>query len=195
MGIHASFWKERNSQYRVLAGVGAHITHARDANRKRCYAWENKHLRPLQTRLEKQAAKGYARLCVKIAIRKMREMGIITTDHAAENVRASFKSAFTQENIRRCDASEVGSYFAKWGWTDVIIAHEIAHWADRWAHKLAAPLDQRYVAHEGHGPRWRGWFVYILAHAGLKTSRNTPEGLITAFSSTLAQERLAVRLP
>lgn len=147
--------------------LGGSLYSVRDSNRQRCYKWEFKELRPIQKTLSYDEARGYARLCVKIAIRQMRAGGLIQSDDAAAVVRASFKAAFTKESLQKCNANASGAYFARWGWTDVIVAHEVAHWADQWAHKLSAKPFQR-VSYEGHGPKWRGWFVFILSHAGLR---------------------------
>lgn len=188
MTIHADFWRDRN---RVRVNLGGRLSTRRDSLRQRCYNWENKHLRPVSKTFDRQAAKGYARLCVKIAIRHMRELGLITSDEVADMVRGSFQMAFTKERIGHCNANNTGAYFAAWGWTDVIIAHEIAHWADQWAHKLTTANPFALVPYEPHGPKWRGWFAYLLANAGLKAMPDLldPYAFILR---TLREERLAV---
>ncbi|AMD58902.1 hypothetical protein AWN88_11275 [Agrobacterium tumefaciens] len=167
MTIHAKFWKERYQP--GIVSLGSMLRSVRDSNRQRCYKWEWKDLRPIQKKLGYDEARGYARLCAKIAIRRMRETGLMKSDEVADEVRASFKAAFTKERLKRCDGSAHGVYFAEWGWTDVIIAHEVAHWADQWAHRLSGNLAFGRVDYEAHGPLWRGWFVHILAHAGLRS--------------------------
>jgi hypothetical protein len=190
MSIHAKFWQSRQGTRTNRVGLRT----LRDSNRQRCYDWENKHLRPHMTTFKRDAAKGYARLCVKIAIRQMRVMFPQMTEADAEAVRASFKAAFTKERIGRCDASEIGAYFAGWGWTDAIIAHEVAHWADRWAHRLSGNPGFQ-VDFEGHGPKWRGWFAFLLSQAGMRRYSLEPEAILKLCTDTLTVERLAYKLP
>lgn len=193
MTIHSTFWEERNREFRRFAGFGANLRSARDSNRQRCYNWEFKHLRPTQgVFADRAAAKGYARLCVKIAIRHMKSLGLIKSDIVEEAIRASFKAAFTTESLAKCNANASGAYFAKWGWTDVIIAHEVAHWADQWAHKLRGNPGFG-VEYEPHGPRWRGWFVHILAHA--VRGQAGADAAIEWLIGTLKAERLKIILP
>lgn len=189
MTIHSEFWKERRSVRTNRVGLRSQ----RDSNRQRCYDWENKFLRPLQSELSRQVAKGYARLCVKIAIRQFRVMYPQMTDLDAETIRASFKAAFTKETIGHCNANAAGAYFAKWGWTDVIIAHEVAHWADQWAHKLAGNPGFS-VPFEGHGPKWRGWFCFLLSNAGMRRVGDRSQVMALCLN-TLEQARLKVILP
>jgi len=176
MTIHADFWRERK---RDRQASFARLGKSRDSNRQRCYNWENKCLRPFQKAMTRQEAKGYARLCVKAAIRTMRETGLIKSDAVADMVRASFTAAFTTETIGHCNANAQGAYFAKWGWTDVIIAHEVAHWADQWAHKLRGGVFPAVVTYEPHGPRWRGWFLHLLKDVGMR-DRSKLAGLLDA---------------
>jgi hypothetical protein len=190
MTIHSEFWNERKAvRTRQVA-----LRSLRDSNRQRCYDWENKFLRPHMTVFDRNTAKGYARLCVKIAIRQMRVMFPQMTEADADTVRASFKAAFTKETIGHCNANAAGAYFAKWGWTDVIIAHEVAHWADQWAHKLRGNPGFS-VPFEGHGPRWRGWFVFLLSRAGMRRFASEPEAIVTLCRDTLNASRLAFQLP
>jgi hypothetical protein len=191
MTIHSEFWLSRRTALAPLSHLGGYLGTLRDSNRQRCYNWENKHLRPGSKSMDQQEAKGYARLCVKAAIRHMRGSGLIKSDEDAEKVRSSFRAAFTKETLSHCNANAAGAYFAKWGWTDVIIAHEVAHWADQWAHRLSANPGVR-VPYEPHGPKWRGWFVFILASAGM---RNRPEVGTTELAASLSVERLAVHIP
>lgn len=191
MTIHSDFWNDR---HRVRTGFGGNLNHKRDSKRQRCYDWENKHLRPQQSAFEtRQAAKGYARLCAKVAIRHMQEIGLIQTEAVAEGVRKSFMAAFTKERLRHCNANATGAYFAAWGWTDVIIAHEVAHWADQWAHKLSVHPFKRadYIP---HGPNWLGWFGYILANAGMRRVGDR-QTVLAHFLNTLEGERLKASLP
>lgn len=113
MTIHADFWRER----RAVKTGGAWLKSKRDSNRQRCYDWENKHLRPVSRKFDdRQAAKGFARLLVKVAIRHMRAVFPAMTDHDAETVRASFKVAFTKETIGHCNANATGASFAPVAW-------------------------------------------------------------------------------
>lgn len=196
MTIHSKFWKDRDVVGRRVT-LGGSLRLVRDTNRQRCYNWEFKELRPIQKKLSYDEARGYARLCVKIAIRQMRAIGLIKSDAVADEVRASFKAAFTKENQRKCNANAVGAYFAAWGWTDVIVAHEVAHWADQWAHKLSAKPFQR-VSYEGHGPKWRGWFVFILSNAGLRAMPGLIDPVKTTqrmMTDSLTAARLAYEIP
>lgn len=196
MTIHSEFWKTR--QKPGVVSLGSPLQSTRDSNRQRCYNWEFKELRPIQKKFDYDAARGYARLCCKIAIRRMRETGLIASDLVADEVRDSFKAAFTKENIRRCDGSAAGVYFAEWGWTDVIIAHEVAHWADQWAHRLSGNTPFGRVSYEPHGPKWRGWFIHILSHAGMKALPgllNPVEATKSMMMRTMGEARLSVILP
>ncbi|AIK68471.1 hypothetical protein Lo5R7ANS_01 [Mesorhizobium phage vB_MloP_Lo5R7ANS] len=188
MTIHATFWHERQRVAWRTAGIGGGLATCRDSNRQRSYDCENKHLRPLSGKFDnRQAAKGFARLCANIAIRRMVETGLIKSDTMRDAVRSSFTAAFTKEAIGHCNANATGAYFASWGWTDAIIAHEVAHWADQWAHKLGCPPTVR-ASYEPHGAKWRGWFTYILCKA---SDRFTVEGVKRAW----ATDRLAVQMP
>lgn len=189
MTIHSKFWSERKLERVAIHSRFGSVWPQRDSNRQRSYNCEFKHLRPISGVFkDRGAAKGYARLCAKIAIRRMVETGLIKDDATRDRVRASFTAAFTKETIGRCDANNSGAYFAKWGWTDCIIAHEVAHWADHWAHLLSKPQPFIKAYWEGHGPRWRGWFTYILAAA---SDRYTLDGIKQAW----ATERLQITMP
>ena len=145
--------------------AGVKLRAVRDMGRQACYDWENKHLRPEAKKLDRKGAKGLARVAAKKAIALMREQGLIRDDADAEYVRASFKVAFTDEHHGQCWGSAGAVYFANWGWTVPIILHEMAHWADQWAHLLAARnAGQTVTDFWGHGPRWRGWFLWMLAN-------------------------------
>ncbi len=188
MTIHSEFWAARRRTYtgRVI------LRSARDSHRQRCYDWENASLRPIQTAFaDRQAAKGYARLCMKVALRLLLSLHPDKANEAL--MRASFKAAFTKERLSKCNANASGAYFAAWGWTDAIIAHEVAHWADQWDHKLSGGSGFS-VAYEGHGPKWRGWFVYILSNAGMR-STGQGEAVSKLMLETLSAARLAVTLP
>lgn len=185
MTIHTTFWKDRHGAVRNASIKWT----VRDSSRQRSYNCEYKHLRPLAGRFnDRQAAKGFARLCAKIAIKRMIETGVIADYDMVtqEAVRASFKAALTKEDRANCDGCSAGVYFAKWGWTDCVIAHEVAHWADQWAHKLGGrkTLDN----YEPHGAKWRGWFTYILCKA---SDRYTLDGVKRAWAS----DRLPISMP
>jgi hypothetical protein len=185
MTIHAEFWKDRRATVRHASIQWT----VRDSNRQRSYNCEYKHLRPIAGKFDdRQAAKGFARLCAKIAIRRMIETAVIADyDKVTQDaVRASFKAALTKENLAVCDGCSAGVYFAAWGWTDCVIAHEVAHWADQWAHKLGGR--ETLSNYEPHGPKWRGWFTYILTAA---SDRFTVEGVKAAWS----KDRLAIVMP
>lgn len=198
MTIHAEFWRSRqgvaNPLVRLaLGGVHPGWARARDSNRQRCYDWENETLRPHQSAYEsRQAAKGFARLCSKIAIKKLEERGLVNEEQRSILVN-SFKAAFTNERLGKCNANLVGAYFANWGWTDVIIAHEVAHWADQWARVLDPK--RRTTAHEGHGPHWRGWFIHILSDAKPKLSEALLDDTATIMRRGLDERRLKYVLP
>jgi len=177
MTIHNDFWRSRPWFLRSKR--------VRDANRRRCYQWEHETLRPYQRKYDtRQAAKGFARLCSKVAVKRLVDR------HEGANpelIRETFKAAFTMENLRRCDAAEGGCYFASWGWSDVIIAHEVAHWADRWDHHLS-----RQATFEGHGPKWRGWFAFILSDVRPDINGNDTLAYMTG---GLRERNLRVVLP
>lgn len=118
----------------------------------------------------------------------MVETGLIKDDATRAKVRGSFVAAFTKETIGHCNANATGAYFAKWGWTDAIIAHEVAHWADQWAHKLSVAGWHMSASYEPHGPKWRGWFTYLLCKA---SDRFTVEGVKRAW----ATDRLPITMP
>lgn len=188
MTIHSDFWKERHRVYTNRV----YLRSVRDSNRQRCYNWEFEHLRPLQSKFEdRQAAKGFARLCMKVALRQL--LALYPEANEAL-IRASFKAALTKENQRKCNANAAGAYFAAWGWTDVIIAHEVAHWADQWAHKLRGNPGFS-VDYEGHGPRWRGWFAFILGKVGMRRHSEFPSDARALAVTTLNKARLPFSMP
>ncbi|KAA3452741.1 hypothetical protein C7I87_00750 [Mesorhizobium sp. SARCC-RB16n] len=183
--IHTAFWNDRRAAVRHASIQWT----VRDGNRQRCYNSEAARLHPRAGKFDdRQAAKGFARLCAKIAIRHMIATGVIADYDKVtqEVVRASFKVAMTKESRAVCDGCSAGVYFAKWGWTDTIITHEVAHWADQWAHKLGGKAT--LSAYEPHGPKWRGWYTYLLAAA---SDRFTVEGITAGWKA----DRLPVLMP
>lgn len=185
--IHSEFFLSRED---ILTAkkISAYFRRKRDSNRQRCYQWEFDHLRPTAgTYKNRQAAKGYARLCAKVAIKELLRLNIIQNSDTLEYVRKSFKAAITKEEHPLCLGCRCGVYIAKWGWSDVVIAHEVAHWADQWAHGLSAPAGT-FTSYEAHGPKWRGWFAFILSN----TSKNFELDTITL---SLKMRRLEVSLP
>ncbi|PBB68130.1 hypothetical protein CK228_13555 [Mesorhizobium sp. WSM4312] len=183
--IHTTFWQERRQAVRNASIKWT----VRDSNRQRSYNSEAKHLHPKAGRFaDRQAAKGFARLCAKIAIRHMVATGVIADYDKVtqEAVRASFKAALTKEDRAVCDGCSGGVYFARWGWADTTIAHEVAHWADQWAHKLGGRAT--LSSYEPHGAKWRGWYTFILAAA---SDRFTVEGIKRGW----AADRLPILMP
>lgn len=114
----------------------------------------------------RQAAKDFARLCTNIAIRHMVEIGLIRDEATRATIRGTFQPAIhTGHEPASCQTNTAGTEFAGWGSTQAIIAHEVAHWADQWAHRLRGVDGHR----EAHGTRWRGWYTYILSQAAPDT--------------------------
>lgn len=160
--IERAFTKQFHVRQRAdIRATGASLTIARDAGRQACYDWENRMLRPREATLDRRGCKGLARLACKRAIAQLEAMGLITDEATRKMVRSSFTAAFTTENAGHCWGGSAGVYFARWGWTRATILHEVAHWADSWNDMLLARGGER-VQHWGHGPQWRGWFLWLL---------------------------------
>lgn len=166
MTIEQGYKKEFDRRYIVAAcHTNSRLKSVRDAGRQACYDWENKHLRPGTVALPRGDAKGLARLAGKKAIALMEQRGLVRDDADRQAMLASLRVALTKENAGHCWGGTGGVYFARWGWTKPILLHEVAHWADQWAQMLAARNAGRVVAeHHGHGPKWRGWFLWLLAN-------------------------------
>jgi hypothetical protein len=138
----------------------------RDTVRQKSYNWEFRNLRGKAfdgTFTDKDAAKGFARLCMKVGLRRLEARLILGNASEAGTAkafiarkRAEYRAHFTKENRRTCHAGTNGAYFACWGWTKVIIAHEIAHFVD------ICEAEYLHNKRPGHGADWLGWFSFLL---------------------------------
>jgi hypothetical protein len=126
-----------------------------DGRRQKVYRWEDHcPLNPGKP-VERNVAKGLARLCAKVALRRL--AGALKLPPAkVEAIRSDFKARFTKEANRYSFGGLGGVYFAKGGWTPWIIAHEVAHWIDTWE------LEILKTPRTAHGPHWLGWYVFLL---------------------------------
>lgn len=141
------------------------LANMRDTNRTKSYKWqwETIDLLPTNGRFaEKDAAKGFARLCMKIGLRRLETRlveGGMSAELAALKIKArrdDYRAHFTTEGGSKCLGGRNGVYFAKWGWTKDIIAHEVAHFID------IAEAEITNKKRAGHGPDWLGWFTFLL---------------------------------
>jgi hypothetical protein len=140
---------------------GSYRWNKRDSVRQRSLDWENCNLRgmgPDGSFAYRDGAKGFARLCVKIALRRLKARHNMT-EEAVTEVRSSFMARFVVTDERKSWGGLSGIYMASWAWTKVIIAHEVAHWID--GHDMN--LSDAYRA--GHGAEWMGWFHVLLTEA------------------------------
>lgn len=168
--------KRKFNGYRDIRG--GRYGHARDSKRQRCYDWENSHLRGKSATgaqanwrvstdgdgepfKDRNAAKGFARLCVKVGLKRLEthlaeRLGEGRAKAITKAARETFRAHFTKDKRNACCGGINGVYFAEWGWTKTIIAHEVAHFID---HQESAALKH---VRAGHGEHWLGWFVFLL---------------------------------
>ena len=135
----------------------------RDSQRSKSYRWEDWARNSDETRQHhfesKRQAKSYARLAAKVGLAHMAKLRGMSEQEAAA-IWKGFRVYMTTEQERSCCGSLAGVYFAKWGWTDWIICHEVAHWLDH--HDAHYQKESR----AGHGPKWRGWYLWLLQEIG-----------------------------
>lgn len=155
-----------------------------DGRATKCYRWEwsNADLLRRRETLSRDVAKGMARLMCKVVLKRIAERH--GRDVASlEMYRAEFVARFTREDARYCHAGENGAYFAKWGWSPGVIAHEVAHWADTVEMRVLNQRGERTA----HGPHWLGWFVFLLIDVAKVDE--------TALRASLATAKLRFAMP
>jgi hypothetical protein len=156
---------------------GTRFNRRTDARAQKCYRWEAcafdkraskrerdlysvpSYAMPAGTFTDRQAAKGFARLCMKIGVRKLAEKHNLSAEKA-DAIRADFKVRMTKDNFRFCLGGLGGVYFAAWGWDKATICHEVAHFVDHWEREIVREY------RTGHSPEWLGWHVFLLVEAG-----------------------------
>jgi hypothetical protein len=133
-----------------------------DRGRLKAYKWEWANAKLMkggaENKLSREAAKGLARLMVKVALRRLAAKHNLTPEMVAK-VRGTYKSRFTKERRNKCWAGLNGTYFADWGWNPSTIAHEVAHWA----HMMELEITRSARKETAHGPEWLGWFALLAS--------------------------------
>jgi hypothetical protein len=142
---------------------GSHLVRCdnRDAKTQRIYAWERAAFQYRCTRDFKgnrEAAKGFARLCLKIALKRLKAIHGVS-DELLAVYRKECSIRFASVTERFCCGGTNGVFFANWGWVGWTIAHEIAHFID--AKEAEYTSDRR----AGHGTDWLGWYRFLLVEA------------------------------
>lgn len=162
-----------------------------DPRANKCYEWEVRYSQITHASknsandLPRGVAKGVARLCAKVALRRLTAKYGLSPE-SQEKIRSSFKARF-------CDSQPLpgalaagcraGVIFARGGWSPGIIAHEVAHWADDWEMVITNEFRKRTA----HGPKWLGWYVFLLIDV-IKVDE-------TALRDSLRQVRLRFTMP
>lgn len=150
----ARYWVDLRGSYMVRCDN-------RDAKTQRVYQWERQTFQAIETRRfegNREAAKGFARLCLKIALRKLKALHNVHDDKL-EAFRKDCSIRFASVTERFCCGGTNGVFFADWGWVGWTIAHEIAHFID--AKEAEYTRDRR----AGHGTDWIGWYRFLLVEA------------------------------
>ena len=150
----ATYWKTLRGSYMIRCDNSA-------AKTQRVYSWERQTFEHIETRCfegNREAAKGFARLCLKIALRKLKTLHDMP-DETIETFRKGCSIRFADVYEKFCCGGTNGVFFCKWGWQGWTIAHEIAHFID--AKEAEYTNDRR----AGHGTDWLGWYRFLLVEA------------------------------
>ncbi len=148
-----------NRYFKDLRGSSMVRTDNSDAKTKACYRWERATFQGKEKRNfigNREAAKGFARLCFKVALKRLAAKHNLTAE-TVDKIRSRWSLRMAREHHRFSCAGTNGAFLCGWGWVDWVIAHEVAHFIDA---KEAEFLHDRRA---GHGMHWLGWYAFLLA--------------------------------
>jgi len=128
----------------------------RDSMRQRSYDWENDlfGLGLKTKKLEKHEVEPMVAKFEKLVLDRIERLyGVEKKASCAVTLRSGGRWA---------RGGWMGVSLPPWSWNPEIIAHEVAHWAEKIEVQFR-DYRMKDAADPGHGRHWLGWYIFLLA--------------------------------
>jgi hypothetical protein len=133
----------------------------RDTMRQRSYDWEDDLFGTFKT-------KGMEAPEVEKLVAKFAELVHLRLEAKHPSYTRRPCTVTTKSRGKFARGGTFGVTLPPWAWNPTVIAHEVAHWAQR----QEARVSREAGEDPGHGPHWLGWYLYLLrAGVSIPTTR------------------------